>query len=235
MTEDSRLWVVIPAAGVGRRIGSDIPKQYLQLHDRSVIDITLSRFINHQNISGIVVALSDNDEWWPDSDYADHSKVIRVSGGAERSDSVSNGLSRLLEIADPNDWVLVHDAARPCFRNSDLDLLIESLSDQPVGGLLGVPVHDTIKRTDHNASVQQTVDRSSLWHAYTPQMFRLGLLHQALLIAKEKGQAVTDDASAMELAGFEPIMIEGHADNIKITRPEDLALAEFYLSTQGDC
>ncbi len=134
-------------------------------------------------------------------------------------------------MADDNDRILVHDAARPCIREEDITLLIHRLGDDEVGGLLGVPVTDTLKRVA-DGRVIETIDRSSLWRALTPQMFRPGMLRDALQRAVDSGQHVTDDASAMELAGFVPKMIEGHADNIKITRPQDLRLAELYMSEQ---
>jgi len=158
--------------------------------------------------------------------------VMRVDGGAERSHSVLNALQFMQSNAAVEDWVLVHDAARPCLRTQDLDALIDQSKGHPVGGLLGVPVRDTMKRTIEGNHVSGTVTREGLWHAYTPQMFRLGTLLQALEQAQAQGLAVTDDASAIELAGMTPLMIEGHDDNIKITRPEDLILAEFYLQQQ---
>jgi len=159
--------------------------------------------------------------------------LIRADGGKERCHSVLNGLNALSDSALTDDWVLVHDAARPCVRQQDLRLLIDTLADHAVGGLLGRPVHDTIKKTDARGVVTGTVERDCLWHAYTPQMFRYGLLRAALTKALEDGYEVTDEASAMEHAGHRPLMVEGHADNIKITRPEDLPLAEYYLQQQG--
>ena len=231
MTE--RYWAVIPAAGAGRRMGADIPKQYLSLGGRRVIEQTIGRLLEHPAISKVVVALSVKDAWWSGTCYADHPRVLRATGGEERCHSVLNALAVLAEEAGTEDWVLVHDAARPCLRPEDLIRLIEALRGHPVGGLLGMPVRDTMKRTDTDNRVTQTVPRERLWHAYTPQMFRLGLLRRALSQALAKGELVTDDASAMELAGHLPLMVEGHADNIKITRPEDLELASFYLGLKG--
>jgi 2-C-methyl-D-erythritol 4-phosphate cytidylyltransferase len=153
-----------------------------------------------------------------------------VTGGAERGQSVRNGLEALREWAGPDDWVLVHDAVRPCLCTEDLDRLLAELDDDPVGGLLAVPVRDTLKQADATGRVATTVDRAQLWHALTPQMFRLGLLCDALQSALARGLRVTDEAAAMEAAGFSPRLVEGRADNVKITRPEDLALAEFYLT-----
>jgi 2-C-methyl-D-erythritol 4-phosphate cytidylyltransferase len=140
------------------------------------------------------------------------------------------GWRALREWASPDDWVLVHDAARPCLSTEDLDRLLAELDSDPVGGLLAIPVRDTLKQTDAAGRVATTVDRARIWHALTPQMFRLGLLRDALRDALARGLPVTDEAAAMEAAGFAPRLIEGRADNVKITRPEDLALAEFYLT-----
>ncbi|HYN79772.1 MAG TPA: 2-C-methyl-D-erythritol 4-phosphate cytidylyltransferase [Lamprocystis sp. (in: g-proteobacteria)] len=228
----ARFWVVVPAAGVGRRLGAAVPKQYLDLAGRPVIDWTLGLFIADPRISGVWVALGAEDGFWSATAYADHPKVRRVAGGAERCHSVLNALDDLALSADPGDWVLVHDAARPCLRQADLDRLISDLADDPVGGLLAVPVRDTMKGADGEGRVRSTLDRSAMWHAFTPQMFRLGALRHALADAIEAGDLVTDDASAMERLGLAPRLIEGHADNIKITRAEDLPLARFYLDLQ---
>ncbi len=230
MREETRYWAGVPAAGVGRRMGGPVPKQYLELLGRPVIEHTLAALIDHPDIAGICVAVADDDGWWDNTAYAKHPRIIRVSGGEERSRSVLNILDRLEQTAQSDDWVLVHDAARPCLRRADLDSLVGNLRNHPVGGLLGVPVRDTMKRTDEQGSIQDTVTRQGLWHAFTPQMFRLGMLQEALRAVVKQGLEVTDDASAMELAGYQPLMVEGHADNIKITRPEDLELASFYLS-----
>lgn len=231
MTTGQKFWAVIPAAGVGSRMQADRPKQYLPLHGKTVLEHTLSRFLEHKIIDGVVVALSEDDPWWRELGLQ-HSKLFIALGGEERCHSVLNALNALQSQADGNDWVLVHDAARPCLRREDLDQLINTLRDHPVGGLLGLPLADTVKRTGEDNAVLETVPREHLWRALTPQMFRLGELRAALESVVQKGQLVTDDASAMELAGKAPKMIEGHGDNIKITRPQDLRLAELYLSEQ---
>jgi len=213
-------------------MGGEVPKQYLQLLGRSVLDHTLERLVGHRRIAGVLVALSPTDRWWADSAFCRHPRVTRVAGGAERCHTVHNALVQLAGFAAVDDWVLVHDAARPCLRRSDLDRLLERLSGHPVGGLLGTPVRDTMKRASAVGEVQETVPRQGLWHAYTPQMFRLGQLRHALEQAIEAGQLVTDDASAMELAGWRPLLVEGHPDNIKITQPGDLGLAAFHLEQQ---
>ncbi len=220
---------VVPAAGAGRRMGTDIPKQYLQIHGKAVIDWTLQALLSHPDIESLVVALSADDEYWPDTLSASDSRVRTVTGGEERCHSVLNALEALVPAAGEDDWVLVHDAARPCVQLEDVSRLILRAS-AGVGGVLGVPVHDTMKRTDAEGRVVETVERKQLWHAFTPQMFPLGLLRHSLRAALAAGVEVTDEASAMEWAGHSPLMVEGAATNIKITRPADLSLAEFYLS-----
>ncbi|MEA1052011.1 2-C-methyl-D-erythritol 4-phosphate cytidylyltransferase [Lamprobacter modestohalophilus] len=231
MTAGPQHWVVLPAAGAGRRFGGPIPKQYLPLRGRRVIEHSLAVFVQHPLIAGCVIALSPEDEWWQDTAYADHRAVKRVAGGAERSDSVAHALAALAGNAADDDWVLVHDAARPCLTTEDLDRLLAALVDEPVGALLAVPMHDTVKAAEDafGARVERTLPRQQLWRAYTPQAFRLGQLREALAHCRAQGIAITDDASAIEQLGLRPLLVEGRVDNIKITRPEDLSLAEFFL------
>lgn len=229
---EEKCWAVIPAAGVGRRMGGQLPKQYLPLVGRRVIDHAIARLLLHPAIHGVYVALGEQDAWWGDTEYADHPDLVRVSGGQERANSVLNALKALLRHAAGDDWVLVHDAARPCLRMTDVDRLISAVQGHGVGGVLGIPVHDTMKRTDRGNIVQETVDRSGLWRAFTPQMFRLGQLGEALEGALKAGVLVTDEASAIEWAGGMPLMVEGAPDNIKITRPGDLEIASFFLQQQ---
>ena len=215
-------------------MASAIPKQYLELHGRTVIEHTLGRLCVHAKIDAVVVALGDHDEYWQMLAPANADKLLTTQGGEERCHSVYNGLLRLAGQAHDKDWVLVHDAARPCLHGKDIDRLIDTLADQTVGGLLGVPVADTMKRTDANGEVIATVSRDNLWRAMTPQMFRYGMLKKALADALQAGVMVTDEASAIEHAGHHPVIVECRADNIKITRPEDLALAEIYLARQEE-
>lgn len=227
-----KLWAVVPAAGVGRRMGRAIPKQYLPLLGSRVLEQSLSRLLAHPAIGRIYLALSAGDGWWPESPLVHEPRIRCVTGGAERAHSVLNALMALAEEAAADDWVLVHDAARPCLRQADLELLLATLADHPVGGLLGQRVRDTMKQCNDQNEILASPDRSQLWHAFTPQMFRLGALHQALDAALGAGHAVTDESSAMEFMGQRPVLVEGHDDNIKITRPGDLALAAFYLEQQ---
>ncbi len=227
-----RYWAVVPAAGTGRRLGAEIPKQYLRLAGQTVLEHTLDRLCGHPRIERVVVALRLDDPYWARCRYAQHPAVVTVLGGAERCHSVLNGLMQLAEAAQPNDWVLVHDAARPCLRSSDINRLIEELADHPVGGLLALPVSDTVKRANAQGEVAQTVSREDLWRAFTPQMFRFEALSQALNAAVAAERRVTDEAQALELAGFAPRLVEGQEDNIKITRADDMNLAEYYLRRQ---
>ena len=226
------IWAVLPAAGVGSRMQADRPKQYLPLKGRFLLDHTLECVLSYPSIEKAVVVLSEDDPYWPDSQFASHSDVIRAEGGAERCHSVLNGLCALEGIASDTDWVAVHDIARPCLRHSDLDLLFAGLGDS--GAILASPTRDTMKRgtlqADGSVVIDHTVERDQLWHALTPQVFRLGELRAALEGALANGYEVTDEASAIEYAGGHPRLVSGRADNIKVTRPEDLALAELFLS-----
>ncbi len=226
-------WAVIPAAGIGARMASDRPKQYLPLAERTVIEHSLNAMLNHPVIKGGVLAIAADDEYWAELDYQHTKPVLLAPGGVERCHSVLNALDVLQAMASESDWVLVHDAARPCLRQDDISQLMECCKYHPVGGILAVPVKDTIKQSagsSQTATIAVTVDRSLLWHAQTPQMFRLGVLRDALRQALAAGVTITDEASALEWCDQMPLLIEGHGDNIKITRPEDLPLAEFYFS-----
>lgn len=227
-----KYWAVIPAAGVGARMNAGLPKQYLPLCGEAVIAHTLKRLAKHPSISGLMVAISEHDTFWDELEFELDKPLYSTYGGSERCYSVLNALRALSDYANDDDWVLVHDAARPCIRAQDLSLLVQSLETDAVGGLLAMPVKDTMKRATAEACVIDTVDRNNMWHAFTPQMFRLGVLRAALEQAIENNELVTDEASAIELAGMQPRLIEGHADNIKITRPEDLVLAEFFIQQQ---
>ncbi|GHD53209.1 2-C-methyl-D-erythritol 4-phosphate cytidylyltransferase [Marinobacter persicus] len=231
---NSRFWLVVPAAGIGQRMRSECPKQYLKLHQRFILDVTLSRLLDSGLFDGCMVALNPRDRWWPDSVAAGDERVQTCTGGAERADSVLAALQALAGQAADEDWVLVHDAARPCLHPHDLSNLVDSLVEHPVGGLLAAPVADTLKQTGGGQppEVDSTVDRSRLWRAFTPQMFRLGALRCALASCLERGLPVTDESSAMEFSGYTPVLVEGRSDNIKITVPADLALAEFLLAQQ---
>ena len=216
-------WAVIPAAGVGARMAADRPKQYLQLGGRTILEHSLGCFLDHPRLKGLVVSLAIDDPYWPTLACANDPRIQRADGGSERSGSVLNALLQLNALgASDDDWVLVHDAARPNLSRDDLDKLLAELADDPVGGLLAVPARDTLKRVDKHGRVVDTIDRRLIWQAYTPQMFRLGALHRALADSLVADAVITDEASAMEWSGQAPRLIEGRSDNIKVTRPEDL-------------
>jgi len=226
-----KLWLVIPAAGTGQRMQSQRPKQYLSLRDNLILDLAINRIADTVVLAGCVVAISPGDPWWAETRASGDDRVASCAGGRERADSVLAGLQFLEGKADQDDWVLVHDAARPCLHPDDLKRLITRLAGNDVGGLLAAPVTDTLKKTAPGGyDVQQTIDRTYLWRALTPQMFRFGLLKSALQASLSAGRPVTDEASAVEQAGYFPCIVEGRPDNIKITVPADLALADFVLS-----
>lgn len=215
-------------------MASGIPKQYLPLAGKTVIEHTLDALLSCAHIDSIVVAVAPDDDHWPAIARRYNQRPVEsVTGGEQRCHTVLNALDHLARSAQDHDWVLVHDAARPCLRADDVASLINSLTDDDSGGLLGVPVADTMKQVGANGRVERTVDREGLWHALTPQMFRLGTLRSALRQALSAGQQVTDEAAAMELAGHRPRMVQGHRDNIKITLPADLALAAFHLQARS--
>lgn len=230
-----RFWLVVPAAGIGQRMHSPVPKQYLTLADCFLLDVTLSRLLANCAWDGCVVPLHSQDRWWPRSESASESRIETCTGGAERVDSVIAALRHLQGRAGDRDWVLVHDVARPCIHRGDLHKLTSELAMDSVGGLLAAPVTDTIKQVAPGSDrISGTADRRQLWRAFTPQMFRYGDLLPALEKGlREHAGAITDEASAMELAGWQPRIVAGRTDNIKITVPEDLALAEFILARQG--
>jgi len=236
MNDSAKFWAVVPAAGVGQRMQADRPKQYLELVGKTVIEQTLQRLLQSGVFAGVAVAISSEDPYWLTLPIVRDPRVSTAPGGAERADSVLSALHQVAAAAAENDWVLVHDAARPCLTVADIHRLIDRLQDDPVGGILALPVHDTLKGVD-TGRITATIDRRRIWRALTPQMFRYGALKQALEQAARDGNTVTDEASALELQGEKPAIVEGRPDNIKITRPEDLALAQFYLEqqTQESC
>jgi 2-C-methyl-D-erythritol 4-phosphate cytidylyltransferase len=211
-------------------MNADRPKQYLQLANKTVIEHTLLRLIQADIFEAVAVAISEEDPYWSDLNIASHEKIIRAKGGKERADSVLSGLHAIREQAADDDWVLVHDAARPCITPADIHHLINALMDDDVGGILALPSADTLKNVQANHIIG-TLDRSHIWRALTPQMFRYADLKTALEQAVGN-LAITDEASALELQGLQPKIVEGRPDNIKITRPEDLALAQFFMEQQ---
>lgn len=280
-----RYWLVMPAAGVGRRFGENIPKQYAHLHGRTVMEWSLATFLFDSRCLGVVVVLGQNDAYWPavaarlpdvtgvtgaseasliaaladatrvaeraearthaTEGFTDPAlslptkpavtlpKVITAHGGKERSHSVRNGLAALSGRAGSDDWVLVHDAARPCVLRQDVDRLLERVQSHRVGGLLAAPAADTLKRAGDDREVLETVDRTHLWRALTPQMFRYKALCDALDRAQEQGRTPTDEAQALEWMGEKPLIVEGSTTNIKITSADDLVIAVALLAAHS--
>lgn len=228
-----RYWVVVPAAGIGARMGGDLAKQYLLLGAKTILEHTLERLLGIPSVAGIVVAIAKTDSLWPNLAISQHPLIHSIEGGPERASSVLNGLDYLQSKLQPQDWVLVHDAARPCITLATITALCTSLQDDEVGGIVAVPVSDTIKRVKGANTIENTVDRSSLWRAQTPQLFRYRLLRDCLMQTMARGENITDEASALELCGYTPKVVEGREDNIKITRPDDLLLAAFILQQQS--
>jgi 2-C-methyl-D-erythritol 4-phosphate cytidylyltransferase len=222
-------WVVIPAAGVGKRMQSDVPKQYHAIHNKTVLEHTIKVFLQHPQISRVVVVLEGSDSHWSQLDCAQDAKVLLAVGGETRAQSVLNGIVSLQPYAQPHDWVLVHDAARPGLSTSALDRLLLSVGEDDVGGILAVPIADTVKRVLEDR-IEETVDRKQLWLAQTPQMFRYQILCEALLSAIRDGVAVTDEASAIERIGLKPKIVMGDPYNIKITTSRDKDLMQMLLS-----
>ena len=230
-SEEERLWLVVPAAGRGRRMGAECPKQYLLLNGQPVLAHTLARL--HQAFPSAQLCLClDADDVHFNPDWVPFVHWQRTSGGAERVDSVRQALAAVADTARDTDLVLVHDVARPCVRVNDLRRLLNGLREDSVGGLLATPAADTMKRDDGQGRVARTASRRGLWHAQTPQGFRYGLLRQALDAAVASNVEVTDEASAVEALGLAPQLVTGRRDNIKITHPEDLALAAHILAAQ---
>ncbi|MBN1380010.1 MAG: 2-C-methyl-D-erythritol 4-phosphate cytidylyltransferase [Gammaproteobacteria bacterium] len=227
-----RHWVLVPAAGSGSRMHSDKPKQYLNLNGLPVLSHSLLRLQQGVQPAAIVVVLRPDDPDWPHIKKPD-CEIIITEGGPARCDSVLNGLRALQNQAADDDWIWVHDAARPCVRVEDLKQLNKTIYQHAVGGLLALPITDTVKQSNEQRQSIATVDRSRLWRALTPQVFHYRLLLDALIAASQAGQQVTDEAQAIELSGLKPLLVEGQPDNIKITRQEDMAIAELYLNRQA--
>ncbi|MCU7993922.1 2-C-methyl-D-erythritol 4-phosphate cytidylyltransferase [Shewanella glacialipiscicola] len=216
---------IVPAAGIGSRMGADRPKQYLEVCGQSILAHTLDRLLFHSQISQVIVALHSDDNIFDSLPQAVHPKLTKVLGGGERADSVLAAL----QLAPQNSWALVHDAARPCLTVSDIDKLLASRVQFPQGAILAMPVRDTMKRANQQGEIGSTVCRDNLWHALTPQLFKAQQLKECLNAAIAAEVVVTDEASAMEWAGISPGLVSGRADNIKVTHPDDLGLAELFL------
>jgi len=227
------IWCVVPAAGSGQRFGAPMPKQYAPLVGVPMLVRTLDRLVAHPRVAGVMVALAPDDPLWPGIEALEGKPVRTCTGGTQRADSVLAALDALAPVCGPDDWVMVHDAARPCVRHRDIDLLLELGMEHPDGAILAAPIRDTVKRGSAGGIVE-TVDRSQLWRALTPQLFRFGRLRIALRAAlsdPDLKPGITDEASAIEAQGGRPLLVQGAEDNIKVTTMHDLALAEFILTS----
>ncbi|MBK7135007.1 MAG: 2-C-methyl-D-erythritol 4-phosphate cytidylyltransferase [Rhodocyclales bacterium] len=223
----SRNFALVPAAGTGTRMGDDLPKQYHLLAGRPMLRHALEVLCASPLIQRVFVVLAERDDIWERFDWSELGVKLSVlrCGGATRAGSVLNGLTAISAVVKPDDWVLVHDAARPCLSSAQLDRLIEQVGHDEVGGILAVPVADTLKQSGQDGRIDATVPREPLWQAQTPQMFRYGLLREAL----EQSGVVTDESGALEALGYRPLLVAADASNLKVTYPADLALAEKIL------
>ena len=232
-TLDTPVWAVVPAAGTGQRLGGELAKQYRQLDGISMLKRTLNGMLNVPGVVGVVAVLSADDKHWHHSGAIDDARLHTTTGGTSRAESVLAGLELVLQHAHAQTWVMVHDAARPLVAGSDIQRLVNAVYNTgSIGGLLANPVQDTLKRADEYAAVISTVERLHLWQAQTPQLFRAGEIHGALSHALSSDTAsITDEASAMELAGHQPLLVEALQPNFKITRPVDWQLATALLQS----
>lgn len=224
-------WAVMPAAGRGSRLGGEVPKQYMTLAGRPMIEHSLRALLGHPGVDGVMVALAPDDPWWAGWRHMEDKPIYTCIGGAERADSVLAALQALPATVSEEQWVLVHDAARPCLRGVDLSRLLALGQADPIGAILAAPVRDTIKRAlagEEPRSIS-TEPREQLWRALTPQLFRRGGLTRALQAAMRGNVAITDEAMAMERLGLKPLLVEGSEDNIKVTTAADIVLAESIL------
>ncbi len=231
----NQYFLIIPASGIGSRMKLKQPKQYLKLENGlSVLDQTLKILLNIEKINGCIVAIAKNDTEFKNSTFANHNKLLATAvGGKKRFHSVISALNALRPFAKDNDWVLVHDAVRPCVKANEVINLINQLKNHVVGGLLATKIVDTIKKSHHNI-VENTLDRSLLWQAQTPQMYRFSVLSEALENVVQNNLTITDEANSIEYLGLKSVLVRASKSNIKITTAEDLMLANFYLGHNED-
>lgn len=226
----SKIIAVVPAAGIGSRMQIDLPKQYIKIQDRTIIEHSLTTLLSHPDIVRIIVSLHKKDDYFHKLSISSNLRVVSVVGGEKRINSVLSGLI----VAKDVDWVIVHDAVRPCLSYKDLENLTSVIKKKPVGAILARPVSDTIKYSNlKQEKVLYTVHRKNLWHALTPQLFQINLLEYCLKKVIKDKISITDEASALEYCGYNPLLVVGSCRNIKITWPEDLMLANFYLKRCG--
>lgn len=225
---------ILPAAGIGKRMQAAYPKQYLTIGQKTILEYAVDPLLYHPRIKTIIIVIDLQDNHFQSLTLAHHEKIKVAYGGKQRSYSVMAGLQQVEKYINPLSWVLVHDAARPCLHNTDLDKLLEVIKYSKTGGILAIPVRDTIKLVGVNpALIDKTLERKNLWYSLTPQIFPFNLLKYCLSGVINKRVEITDEAFALEYYGYKPFLIKGRADNIKITYPEDLALAKFYLMNKN--
>ncbi len=227
------IWAIVPASGVGERMRSSVPKQYLKLGDKTIIEHTLDRLLSFDGIIGVILVLRADDSDWPGLNYQSEKPVLTTTGGEERKHSVFNGLLKLKELDLNDPYALVHDAVRPLVTHKDLACLVKAATNHEAGALLALPISDTIKKQDEQGNSNKSIEREGLWRAFTPQLFRACLLHKALDYVLQNNLKITDDAAAIEALGMKPKLVSCSAENIKLTNPEDLSLAEQILSRQS--
>jgi len=232
MNSKSPVWAIVPASGIGNRMQSPVAKQYLQLENKTIIEHTLDRLLSFDGIDGLILVLQSGDQIWQKFNYQSSKPLIVTTGGKQRHDSVFNGLQKLLELEMDNPFAMVHDAVRPLVLHQDLENLLDAAAEHEAGGLLALPVSDTLKQQDEFGNIERTVPRQDLWRAFTPQMFRAELLYRALEHVRQNRLDVTDDASAVEALGMRPRLVVSSAENLKITYPADLSLATMILKRQ---
>lgn len=229
---NSKIWAVIPAAGIGSRMGSEIPKQYLTIGNKTILEHTLDIFLKHPAIYKVVVALHSDDRHWSKLSVK-NDKLLTVNGGAKRVDSVQNSLHQISKLGGDDDWVMVHDAARPCLKSTHIDDLIKAQATSEQGAILAIPSFDTVKAVNPSQRIEKTIPRETVWLAQTPQFFPVQLLTDSINCAQEKNHVVTDEASAIELSGGHPALVIGSKKNIKVTEYEDLVIASLFLNHQS--
>lgn len=228
MSETSRdVIAIVPAAGIGSRMQAECPKQYLTIGNKTILEHAVAALLRHPRVGRVIIVVAPDDRWFNALPLATDPRIVNVLGGSLRAESVLAGL----HAASGAGWVLVHDAARPCLHPDDLSRLLTISQHSRIGGILASRVRDTMKRAaPGDTHIAHTVPREDLWHALTPQFFPLALLRDCLSRALSDGATITDEASALEYCGYRPLLVNARADNIKVTCPEDLALAEFYLT-----
>lgn len=224
-----KYYAIIPAAGISSRMQAEKPKQYFTLQSEPILQRVVNLFSCFEHIEKVIVVLNAKDIWWPSLSLSHPEKIMTVIGGVERMHSVFLGLEFLKDFVDDHDFVLVHDAARPLLKTSHIDYLLSEIKNHEVGGLLGLPIVDTLKKVNSKNEVEATISREGLWQAQTPQCFRYGILKAALENVLSQNQLVTDESSAVEMMDLKPKMVLGSTENIKITYFEDIALVEKML------